>query len=211
MKKLDLNGSVNLEQMQGTEEWYWSMDITNGDLYEAQELFQDGKTEGNHFYLIHYPDATIYPVPFKKGCYFGKPIYDNGIILLMVDFIENLISIFHFYPISFKWETIVQIPLCSIENCYNLQLRISPLTLIRQDNDFEIVWPEQVKFPIGTRESFCFRKEDKLYFSVWYEDPEYKEESIVRLLPKGSISQKFSGNVWLMPNGEIWNLKGERP
>ena len=40
MKKLDLNGSVNLEQMQGTEEWYWSMDITNGDLYEAQELFQ---------------------------------------------------------------------------------------------------------------------------------------------------------------------------
>jgi len=44
MKQIDLNGITNLQPVCGTHEWYWSMDYTGGDLYEAQELFQKGDT-----------------------------------------------------------------------------------------------------------------------------------------------------------------------
>ena len=50
-------------------------------------------------------------------------------------------------------------------------------------------------------------KENKLYFSVWHEYPEYKEEVVVRMLYDGSILETLSGDIYIMPNGEKWNLK----
>lgn len=41
MKIINLNGAKNLQLVRGgTDEWYWAMDYTSGDLYEAEELFQ---------------------------------------------------------------------------------------------------------------------------------------------------------------------------
>ena len=211
MKTIDLHGITNMELVRGgTDEWYWSTDYIHGDLYEAEELFRMGHpVQSNRLYLIHYPDGTVYePVPAVVGQYLGYPVYDNGVVVLLaVNFPEGIIRILRFERGETK--VVEQIPLSAVRNCYNLMLHTSPLSLTRQpgDNTFELVWPEQVRFTIEGRESLNFRDGDKLYFTVWHEDPNYREETIVRSLRDGTILDRFLGDIRIMPNGEKWLLK----
>jgi len=43
-----------------------------------------------------------------------------------------------------------------------------------------------------------------LYFSEWYENPEYHENVIVRDINNGKIKEKFQGYLCRMPNGVFW-------
>ena len=212
MKILDLHGITNLTPVRGTEEWYWASDYIHGDLYEAEELFHDGHpVQSNRLYLIHYPGGIVYePVPPVAGQYLGYPAYDNGTLaLLLVNFPENSIRILHFDPKAERTQQTALLPLSAAENCYNLILHTALLSLTRQPNDntFQLIWPEEVCFPIEARETFLFRDGDKLYFSIWYEDPDYREETIVRSLSDGAILERFPGDVRIMPNGEKWLVR----
>lgn len=211
MKTLDLQGMTNMELVRGgTGEWYWSTDYVHGDLYEAEELFRMGHpVQSNRLYLIHYPDGTVYePVPAIAGQYLGYPMNDNGsVALLAVNFPEGIIRILRFQPGELS--EVAQIPLSAVKDCYNLILHTAPLTLTRSPGDctFEIIWPEQVRFAIDERESLNFRDGDKLYFTVWYEDPDYREETVVRSAQDGTVLDRFPGDIRIMPNGEKWNIK----
>ena len=46
------------------------------------------------------------------------------------------------------------------------------------------------------RESFLFKKDNRLYFSVWYEDPEYREEINVRELKDNFV--KMINDDWAL-------------
>ena len=87
-------------------------------------------------------------------------------------------------------------------------LHISPLMLARQaaDNEFQIVWPERVSFPIDPHDSFDFRDGDRLYFSRWQEDPDYREESVVRDLTTGEVLEVRPGALMELPDGQVWRL-----
>ena len=213
MKTIDLNGITNLQPMlDGTDEWYWSTDYLHGDLYEAEELYRMGHpVRSNRLYLIHYPDGAVYePITPVPGQYIGYPVYDNdAVALLAVNFPENTIRILRFGLQHRAAQEVVRLPLSSVETCYNLRLRTDPLTLTAApgDNIFEIVWPVQVRFAIGVRETLNFRDGDKLYFTVWYEDPDYREETIVRSLHGGTELERFPGSISIMPNGDKWLLK----
>ena len=211
MKTIDLQGITNMELVRGgTDEWYWSTDYIHGDLYEAEELFRMGHpVQSNRLYLIHYPDGTVYePVPAVAGQYLGYPMYDNGAVaLLVVNFPEGIIRILRFRPGEIS--EVAHIPLSAVKDCYNLMLHKDPLTLTRspRDSTFEIVWPEQAQFSIDEREALNFRDRDKLYFTVWYEDPDYREETVVRSVRDGSILDRYPGDIRIMPNGDKWLLK----
>ena len=211
MKIIELQGITNMDLVRGsTDEWYLSTDYVHGDLYEAEELFHMGHpVQSNRLYLIHYPDGTVYePVPPMPGQYLGDPIYDNGaVMLLAVNFPEGIIRILRFQ--SGETQEVEQLPLSSVQNCYNLMLHSSPLSLTRQSGDgtFEIIWPEQVRFSIEERETLNFRDGDKLYFAVWYEDPDYREETIVRSELDGTILDRFPGDIRIMPNGDKWIVR----
>ena len=208
---LDLQGMTNMELVRGgTDEWYWSTDYIHGDLYEAEELFRMGyPVQSNRLYLIHYPDGAVYePVPTVAGQYLGYPVYDNGAVaLLAVNFPKAIIRILRFQP--GETAEIAQIPLSAVKDCYNLTLHTAPLTLTRspKDGTFEIVWPEQARFATDERESLNFRDGDKLCFTVWYEDPDYREETVVRSVKDGAILERFPGDIRIMPNGDKWLLK----
>ena len=211
MKTIDLNGVTNMETVQGSSgEWYCSTDYIHGDLYEAEELFRMGHpVQSNRLYLIHYPDGTVYePVPPVAGQYLGYPVYDNGAVaLLAVNFVDGVIRILRFQ--AGETQEIEQLPLSAVKNCYNLILCANPLSLTRQpgDDTFELVWPEQIQFSIEERESLNFRDGDKLYFTVWHEDPDYREETVVRDLRNGTILDRFPGDIRIMPNGEKWLVR----
>ena len=211
MKIIDLQGITNMEPVRGsTDEWYWSTDYIHGDLYEAEELFHMGHPlQSNRLYLIHYPDGTVYePVPAASGQYLGYPVYDNGsVALLAVNFPEGIIHILRFQ--AGETQEVEQLPLSVVKNCYNLMLHTSPLSLTRQpgDNTFELVWPEPVRFTIEERETLNFRDGDKLYFTVWYEDPDYREETVVRSAQDGTILDRLPGDIRIMPNGNKWLVR----
>ena len=191
MKNIDIHGMTNMELIRGgIAEWYWATDYIHGDLYEAEELFRQGHlVRSNRLYLIHYPDGMIYePVHSADGQYLGTPVYDgSSVVLLVVSFTESVIRIMRFLHQQVEVQEVARLP----------------LSLTRQPNDgtFEIIWPEHVRFAINDREALNFRDGDKLYFNVWYEDPDYREETVVRSLHDGTILERFPGDIRIMPNG----------
>ena len=213
MRIIDIHGMTNMELVRGgTDEWYWATDYIHGDLYEAEELFRQGhRVRSNRLYLIHYPDGTVYePVPPVDGQYLGYPVYDNDyVVLLVVNFAESMIHILRFLPQQEKTQEVARLSLSTVGDCYNLILYTPPLSLTRQSNDgtFEIIWPEKVSFAIDDRETFNFREGDKLYFNIWYEDPYYREETLVRSLRDGTILERFPDDIRIMPNRERWLIK----
>ena len=211
MKRIVTNGITNLEPLPGSSEWYWGSDYASNDLYEAEELFRSGHAiDKNRLILIHRQDGTVYePVCTKPGQYLGRPVCHNGqIILLMVDFPKEEICILTFHEAEETTEPLAALPLSIVADCYNLMLEASPLMLTRSahDNQFQIIWPERRDFAIEDHECFEFLEGNRLYTSVWYEDPDYREELLVRDYHTGELLERIPGNFRRMPDGQKWLL-----
>lgn len=210
IKRIRTGGIGYLAPLTGSGEWYWGTDHTSGDLYEAEELFRDGhRIRQNRLILVHFPDGrTVEPVRARPGQYFGLPVWDEGsIVLLLADFPAGELRLLRYEDGSGGLSPVALLPRSAVEDCYNLMLHTSPLMLSRQTGDrFQVVWPEPADFPIHPAESFCFRAGSRLYFSRWYEDPDYREETVVRRFPDGEILESFRGSLNAMPDGQQWLL-----
>lgn len=211
MKRIVTNGIINLEPLQGSSEWYWGADYAGNDLYEAEELFRSGHPiDKNRLILIHRLEGTVHePVCTQPGQYLGKPVYHNGqIVLLLVDFPKEEIRILIFHEAEGTTEPLEVLPLSIVADCYNLMLEASPLMLTRSahDNKFQILWPERRDFAIEDHEVFEFLEGNRLYASVWYEDPDYREELLVRDYDTGEVLERIPGNFRRMPDGQKWLL-----
>lgn len=218
MKTIETEGITYIVEVPGaTRDWYYGIDSEHGDLYEAEEMFKKGYSiKGRNLCIVHYPEGSVYfPVPKTEGCYSENPVFfEGGIYILNVNFLKELIQIVRFDCEEHRTSIYVELPLSSAKDCYNLSLQVFPLTLTRQcagNNDFEIIWPERVAFGTDDHDSFFLRAGNRLFFNRWHEEGEaenykYWEETIVRNL-EGNIVETLPGDVILMPNGEIWNLK----
>lgn len=212
MKIIKMNGLFHLTEMQGSGGWYWCCDYASADLYEAEQLFRHGNAiQHNRLVFVHYPDGRVVePIKAKAGQYFGGPAFDNGKLqLLMVDFPESMIRLFQYDDASEQTSLRAEIPLTEVKDCYNLMLTQSPLMVTREGSEhlFQVVWPEKATFYVGNRESFCSRDADKLYFSRWFEDPDYRDEVVIRHFPSGEILNVIAGSLWEMPDGQKWILQ----
>ncbi|MBP5154275.1 MAG: hypothetical protein ILP12_04645 [Lachnospiraceae bacterium] len=212
MKTIKTDGIGFLEPLEGSGGWYFGTDYTSGDLYEAEELYRDGhRISKNRLIFVHKKQGRVRePVKAREGQYFGRPVYDSGrIVILLADFPAGEVRLLAFAPGSRKQlQTLAALPLAEIPDCYNLMPHTAPLTLTRQasDNTFQILWPERISFAIGPRETFCFRKGDRLFFSRWHEDPDYREEVIVRDL-KGRVLRESPGSTLTLDDGTVWLLR----
>ena len=211
MKRIITNGITDLEPLTGSSEWYWGTDYASGDLYEAEEVFRSGHPiRKNRLVLVRCPEGTVYePVRTKPGQYLGRPAYHDGqVVLLLVDFPQEKIHIQIFRETDGTTESLAVLPLSIVEDCYNLMLEASPLMLTRSahDNQFQIIWPERRDFAIEDHEFFEFLEGNRLYTSVWYEDPDYREELLVRDYDTGELLERIPGSFRRMPNGQRWLL-----
>lgn len=206
-------GGINyLETLEGTDRWRWGMDYTAGDLYEAEDLYKDGhEITSNRLIFVSYPEGGSYePVKADAGQYLGRPVWSQGrVFCLMVDFPEEKIQILRCSGDMSCAEAVKELPLNEVKDCYNLMLDTEPLTLVRQghENDFQVVWPEKGDFEISPSETFYFRDGDRMVFSKWYEDPFYREETVIRAYPSGEVLEEIKGAVIRMPDGQKWMLE----
>ncbi|MBR4691848.1 MAG: hypothetical protein IKP17_03730 [Oscillospiraceae bacterium] len=209
MRTANTGGISYLAPLGGAPDWTWGTDHTSGDLYEAEELFRDGhRIRRNRLIFVRVSDGLVLePVSARDGQYFGVPAWDGGrFVILLADFPAGEVRLLGCTPEG-EASPIAALPLGELEDCYNLMPHASPLMLTRQTAErFQILWPEQADFPIHPAESFCLREGEKLYFSRWYEDPDYREEVVVRRYPDGEIEAQFRGALCDMPDGETWLL-----
>ena len=207
-KRIDTGGITYFAALEGSD-WRWGMDYTDGDLYEAEELFRDGhRISRNRLLFLHFPEGRLAePVKAEEGQYLGRPAASGGrIYCLTVDFKEKTIVISRCFKEMDGAEEIVRLPLDVVPDCYNLMLHTEPLTLTRQghENTFQIVWPERGGFEISPRESLDSREGDRLIFSEWFEDPDYREETVIRSVPDGTITERLPGSWLTAPDGTHW-------
>lgn len=206
------HGITYIEPLEGSCEWYWGTDYIHGDLYEAEEVYHEQHPMNcNRLVFVHYPDGRVVePVKGNMGQYFGRPIsYCGKAQILMADFPKSTLYIFQYDEAADQVAETAALPLAVAGDCYNLMLKRYPLMLTRQANDgeFQIVWPQKVEFDIGETESFVERKGNRLYFCRWHEDPDYREEIVVRNYPAGEIVKVIPGSLMTMPDGQMWNLQ----
>ena len=211
MKRIVTNGIADLEPLQGSSEWYWGADYASGDLYEAEELFRSGHpVQKNRLILVHRPEGTVYePVRTEPGQYLGRPVYHDGqVLLLLVDFPKAEIRILLFRETDGTTEPLAVLPLSIADDCCNLMLEVQPLMLIRSGHNskIQILWPERRDFAVEDNEYFAFLEESRLYTWVWYEDPDYREEVLVRDYETGEVLERIPGNLRTMPDGQNWLL-----
>lgn len=213
MKLIQTHGITNIQALEHSGGWYWGSDYAGGDLYEAEERFQSGHDIGsNRLIFLHYPDGCVAePIKARHGQYFGDPVFYRGrSYLLMVDFPKETILVWCCEMERQTVHLVVELPLSSVPNCYNLMLWSGDeLMLLRQgdENRFQSIWPEKADFPVDGRETFYFKQGDKLYFSRWEEDPDYREEAVVRAFPTGEIQQVVPGSLYAVPDGQYWLLR----
>lgn len=211
LRRVNTGGIAQLEPLEGSAEWYWGTDYACGDLYEAEEAFRQRQPySSNRLILVHFPDgAVLEPVKAAAGQYFGRPIFfERGIVMLRADFPAGRLSILRYEPETRRLAVVAELGLDQVEDCYNLMLRRAPLMLTRSggDNMFQIIWPDRREFPLTDTEAFLYREGDRLYFAAWYEDPDYREETLVRDYSTGRVIERLAGSVLQLPDGQRWLL-----
>ena len=204
-------GSVRyLRPLHGSRDWFWGMDCTDGDLYEAEELWQLGhKTDRTRLLLVRGGDLRVFePVLPRLGQYFGVPIFHAGApLILLADFPAGIVRVLRFDPNSGETTPVFELPRAAFPDCDNLQLHVSPLMLTRQTGDrFQLFWPHRADFPIEPAESFDAREGERLYFSRWHETPDYWEDTVVRDARTGAVLEVLPGAICLLPDGRSWLL-----
>lgn len=210
MQRINTHGISCLEPLEGNPAWYWGTDCAGGDLYEAEELFRDGHpVRQNRLVLVRASDGKVLSPAAKEGQYWGRPLFCEGqIALLRADFPAETVEILRLDPGSETLEALASLPLSQVEDCYNLMLKGSPLTLTRQgqDGQLRLLWPERRRFALDPREVPLCRRGNILYCSVWYEDPAYREEAVLRRADTGEILERRPGSLMLLPDGRLWHL-----
>ena len=155
-------------------------------------------------------DSIISSVRAREDQYFGLPAFDGDPVILLADFHAGEIRLLRYVDTSGTVAPIVTLPRSAVEDCYNLMPHTSPLCLTRQTAErFQVLWPDRADFAIHGAESFCFRDGDRLYFSRWDEDPDYREEVVVRRMPDGAITEQYRGALNELPDGQQWLLTEE--
>ena len=162
--------------------------------------------------FLHFPEGRrAEPIQAAAGRYFGDPVfYREQVYLLLVEFPAEQILISRWDPETDLVERVAELPLSSAIDCYNLKLYAgNDLMLVRQGGGepFQMLWPEKAQFPIGEREGFAFRDGDSLYFRRWEEDPNYREEVVVRQFPTGEVLEMLPGTLQELPMGQYWLLQ----
>ncbi|MBQ6567442.1 MAG: hypothetical protein IJL80_10325 [Treponema sp.] len=223
IQRISTGGIGWLEELEGSTGWLWGSDYTSGDLYEAEELYRSGhRINKNRLIFVKAGDGAVCePLKAADGQYFGRPcFYEGRFIVLLADFPAGELRLMAVQPEGEASEStgggapgdagradiLAVIGLSGIKDCYNLLPQISPLMISRQEAElFQLVWPFKAEFAIAPQESFCFRDGERLFFSKWFEDPDYREEVVVRALD-GTVLEQYPGSLRDGPDGQKWLL-----
>lgn len=123
------------------------------------------------------------------------------------DFNKRLIQVVKYEPETKNLIILTEIDFSKLGDMINVRLIVTPFALVKHDvhgNAIDFLWPREFHIQLKENELVDFQSEGKLYASRWFEDPEYREEIIIRDLVTGKILEISPGYLRMMPDGSTW-------
>ena len=199
------------ERVDETDLWYYAQWSPCSEAYEALDYKKE--YPGTRLYLIKYPSGEIYePMGQEKNVFIERPVYehkDNSFGIIRYDFSKEVIQLLIFKPGRSGVEVLAETDFSKVGDMINVRLITSPFALVRHDvqNDaVHFLWPREMHIQFEENEGLYFQDDGKLYTSKWIEDPDYREESIVRDAETGQILERSPGYLRRMPDGSVWKM-----
>lgn len=199
------------EKVDGTDSWYFGQWTPCSEAYEVPEF--GNKYPGTKLYFIEYPSGKVFePIKQEVNVFLERPIYehrDNSFGIIRYDFNKEVIQVLIFRPECYSVNTITEIPFLKFGDMINVRLIISPFALVKHDvhkDAVEFIWPKERNYEFEKNESLYFQDEGQLYLTKWIEDPDYREEIIVRDAKTGKILERSPGYLRRMPDGSMWKM-----
>jgi len=198
-------------KVEESDSWYVGHWTPCSEAYEVPD-FQN-KYPGTRLYFFQYPSGKVFePIKQEQNVFLERPVYEqknNSFGIVRYDFNKQLIQVLVFKPDDSSVETLTELPFAKVKDLENIRLIISPFALVKHDvqNDaVQFLWPEEKHYQFEQNESLDFQGDGKLYLSKWMEDPDYREEIIVRDAESGKILERSPGYLIRMPDGSIWKM-----
>lgn len=199
------------EKVDETDSWYYGQLTPCSEAYEVPDF--KNNYPGTRLYFIEYPSGKVFePIKQKKNIFLERPVYeskDNSFGIISYDFNKEVIQILVFKPECSSVKVIAEMPFSKIGDMINVRLVTSPFALVKHDiqgDAVDFLWPKEMHIQFEENESLYFQNDGKLYMSKWIENPDYREEIIIRNAETGQIIERSLGYLRRMPNGSVWMM-----
>lgn len=199
------------ERIDGTDSWYYAQWTPCSEAYEVPDF--KNKYPGTKLYIFEYPSGKVFePIEQEKNVFLESPVYEHSDCsfgIIRYDFNKKVIQVLIFKPECFSVKVITEIPFSQDEDMVNIRLVTSPFALVKHDvqsDTIDFIWPKEMHIQFEKNEALQFQDEGKLYTSKWIEDPDYREEIIIRCSSSGEILERSPGFLRRMPDGVIWKM-----
>lgn len=210
MKIKELKGYENMypEKFENTSEWFYCRAPWEIDADEL--LYSDKDYEGNRLYLIHISGKIFEPIRQKKNVFLSSPVYnrdDNAFVIIRYDFVKKTIQIVKYEINSDNCSVIGEVPLSKGGDLINIKILQNSYILVKYENTEDtanIIYPDEKCIHLEENEGLISLSGNMLVSSKWIEDPDYREEIIIRDYETTEITERKDGYAAVMPNGEIW-------
>lgn len=199
------------ERVEGTDSWYYGQWTLCSEAYEVPDF--NNEYPGTRLYFMSYPSGEVFePIKQERNVFLERPVYEkteDSFGIIRYDFNQKIIQVLSYLPQNQDVRTLVEVPFSKLGNLNNVRLITSPLALVKheiQKDAVEFLWPEERHIDLEKNESLYFQNEGKLYTSKWMEDPEYREEIIIRDAKTNIILERKPGYMRVMPDGFVWMM-----
>lgn len=212
MKIKEFKGYENIcpEKIDGTSEWFYCQEPNTIDVEDLLDMENDFVFEGNQVYLIHIKGEIFEPIKKEKNVFLSEPVYnydDNAFAIIKYDFNKKTIQIIKYDIEAYNCSVIGEIPLSKGRDLINVRILQNSYILVKHEvleNCTDILYPIEKRIQLEEYEDVFLINDGKLISSKWIEDPDYREEIIIRDYETTKIIDRKDGYISIMPNGEIW-------
>ena len=208
MKVKEFSNSENIyaERIDGSDKWFYCQ-IPNS-VYPDDLLDTDCEFEGTQLIMLNIQGEMFEPVKRKKNVCLSKPFYnvdESKFLVIRSDVKNQVIQLIKFGTTLNDAAVIFEMPLQNSKDMTNLfVVGNSDICAKYEDETFKMFYPYKTSFHLEEHESVFAVNNGNFICSKWIENPDYKEEIIIRSIPDGKIIDRKTGYSEIMPNGELW-------
>lgn len=206
VKEFSNRENIYAEHIDGSDKWFYCQ-IPNS-IYPDDLLDKDYKFEGTRLIMLNIQGEMFEPIKRKINVCLSQPFYnvdENKFLVIRSDFNNKVIQLIKFSTTMNDATVIFEMPLQNGGDMINLLVvRNSDVFAKYEDEEFILFYPYNTSFKLEENESVFAANNNKFICSKWYENPDYKEEIIIRSIPDGKIVDRKPGYSEIMPNGELW-------
>lgn len=199
------------EKIDETDSWYYGQWTPCSEAYEVYDF--KNKYPGARLYFIEYPSGKVFePIKQEKNVFLERPVYenkDNSFGIIRYDFNKKNIQVLVFKPEYSSVKILTEMSFSKVGDMINVRLITSPFALVKHDvqgDKVNFIWPKEIQIQFEENEGLDFQNDGKLYTSKWIEDPDYREEIIIRDVKTGEILERSPGYLRRMSDGSAWKM-----